>query len=428
MNFIKKADRLKQWAGEKMGGEAKTSTSEDFKQLEMEMTLRHEGMEKLHKSMNMYVKSLSKRNEVDDREKALPGGYLGSTMISHGEDFQPDSEFGQCLDSLGRANERIARLQESYVQNATSSWLEGLERSLAQMKEYQAARKKLETRRLAYDASLAKMQKAKKEDFRVEEELRSQKAKYEESSEDVYRRMEDIKAAEVDSVADLTAFLEAELSYYDSCREVLTKLKRNWPAQSETRDTRQPTRSRSNTAHAYNERYNPVEEEPPLPEPRMTIPTRGSNRDLSPAHAYSRPSANRAQTFEGPSRLAGRDMSPAPNARLARVPTESSIIMANRSQLRPVRRADTFADPYEDEHAESNGDRNGYGGRRARDESPPSPATSHGSIPSRAASWTTGEIERSGGAVGKKAPPPPPPSRAKKPPPPPPPMKRNALG
>jgi len=36
------------------------------------------------------------------------------------------------------------------------------------------------------------MQKAKKEDFRVEEELRSQKAKYEETSEDVYRRMQDV--------------------------------------------------------------------------------------------------------------------------------------------------------------------------------------------------------------------------------------------
>lgn len=58
----------------------------------------------------------------------------------------------------------------------------------------QAARKKLESRRLAYDASLAKMQKAKKEDFRVEEELRSQKAKYEETSEDVYRRMQDVRA------------------------------------------------------------------------------------------------------------------------------------------------------------------------------------------------------------------------------------------
>ena len=59
----------------------------------------------------------------------------------------------------------------------------------------QSARKKLESRRLAYDASLAKMQKAKKEDFKVEEELRSQKAKYEETSEDVYRRMQDVSTA-----------------------------------------------------------------------------------------------------------------------------------------------------------------------------------------------------------------------------------------
>lgn len=60
----------------------------------------------------------------------------------------------------------------------------------------QSARKKLESRRLAYDASLAKMQKAKKEDFKVEEELRSQKAKYEETSEDVYRRMQDVSTTQ----------------------------------------------------------------------------------------------------------------------------------------------------------------------------------------------------------------------------------------
>lgn len=82
---------------------------------------------------------------------------------------------------------------------------------------------------MAYDTSLAKMQKAKKEDFRVEEELRAQKAKYEESSEDVYRRMQDIKEAEVDLVQDLTAFLEAELTYYDRCREILLNVKRDWP-------------------------------------------------------------------------------------------------------------------------------------------------------------------------------------------------------
>ena len=83
---------------------------------------------------------------------------------------------------------------------------------------------------MAYDASLSKMQKAKREDFRVEEELRSQKAKYEESNEDVFRRMQDIKEAEAESVADLGAFLESELEYYDKCRDELLRLKRDWPA------------------------------------------------------------------------------------------------------------------------------------------------------------------------------------------------------
>lgn len=93
----------------------------------------------------------------------------------------------------------------------------------------QASRKKLEQRRLAYDTSLSKMQKTKKEDFRVEEELRAQKAKYEESSEDVYRRMQDIKEAESDMITDLGQFFEAELDYYDRCREELLELKRKWP-------------------------------------------------------------------------------------------------------------------------------------------------------------------------------------------------------
>ncbi len=43
MNVNKKLDRFKQWAGERMGGEAKTSVSDDFKSLEVEMGLRHEG-------------------------------------------------------------------------------------------------------------------------------------------------------------------------------------------------------------------------------------------------------------------------------------------------------------------------------------------------------------------------------------------------
>ena len=117
MNINKKLGRMKQWAGERMGGEVQTSVSDDFKSLEVEMGLRREGwlifyhvlgqrltvktgMERLQKSMNVYVKTLSKRQEGDDKEKILPVAYLGSTMVGHGEDFEEDSDFGQCLQSM----------------------------------------------------------------------------------------------------------------------------------------------------------------------------------------------------------------------------------------------------------------------------------------------------------------------------------------
>ncbi|KAF2457135.1 hypothetical protein BDY21DRAFT_286659 [Lineolata rhizophorae] len=439
----KKFDRFKQWAGERMGGEVKTNTSDDFKALEMEMMLRHEGMEKLQRSMTMYIKSLSKRSEVDgDREKYLPVSYLGSTMISHGEDFEPDSEFGNCMQDFGRANERIGRMQESYVSNATSSWLEGLERSLAQMKEYQAARKKLENRRLAYDASLAKMQKQKKEDFRVEEDLRAQKAKYEESSEDVYRRMQDIKEAEGENVADLTAFLDAELAYYDRCREIVMQVKRDWPAGNrstpEYREGRRGPRSRSNTAHSYAERYaqgaaaDPDDYPPPVPsaaaatttasEPKLTIPrtvSASSNmnnigsspyRDVSPTASTAsigggRPGWSRASTFEQPTAPGGA------TSRLSRMPTEplmssgstassspaANSIAASRSRLRPV-----TSNPKPPAPNGTNGAGGYYNGNGS------------------ANGYANGHANGHANGADKAPPPPPPPSRAKKPPPPPP--------
>ena len=88
--------------------------------------------------MTAYIKWIGRRNElIDDKERGYPVAYLGRAMATHGEDFEQDSEFGNCLLSMGRANERIAGIQESYVDCATATWLDNLERSLAMMKEYQ---------------------------------------------------------------------------------------------------------------------------------------------------------------------------------------------------------------------------------------------------------------------------------------------------
>lgn len=55
------------------------------------------GMEKLHGTMNNYIKSMSKRKEAEDREKMLPLDALSHAMIGHGEEFESDSTFGNCL-------------------------------------------------------------------------------------------------------------------------------------------------------------------------------------------------------------------------------------------------------------------------------------------------------------------------------------------
>ncbi len=97
------------------------------------------GMERLQKSMSAYVKWVGRRETFEDKEKGLAANYLGRVMVSHGEDFESDSEFGTCMIAMGRANERLAGIQEHYAADATAIWLESLERSLAMMKEYQVS-------------------------------------------------------------------------------------------------------------------------------------------------------------------------------------------------------------------------------------------------------------------------------------------------
>ncbi|KAF2861926.1 BAR-domain-containing protein [Piedraia hortae CBS 480.64] len=385
----KKLDRLKQWGRERMGSEVKTDSTDEFKALVVEMQLRQDGMERLNKATTAYIKSLSRRDAGEDKEKQLPVAYFGSVLNSHGDDFEPESDFGQCLSSLGRANERIARVQETYVANATASWVESVDRSLVQMKEYQSARKKLEARRLAFDTASAKVQKAKKEDFRIEEELRSQKAKYEESSEDVYRRMLDIKEAEQDSIADLTNFLDAELAYYDRCREILMQLKRDWPGQrnNERLTDDSPSGSRRNTRTASAAQRYVVDDDLSDHVSRPTISSRTVSTQNSPRREADLPIRTQRTMSGIPLDGHSREHSPAGIPRLSRVPTDPTHLIGARSQLRVTKRGPA-GDLYEDD---------------------PSSST-----------------EQVGDVGFKKAPPPPPPSRAKKPPPPPP-VKRGVI-
>ncbi|UNI17743.1 hypothetical protein JDV02_004065 [Purpureocillium takamizusanense] len=397
MTFTKKIGRARQWAGEKMGAD-KTSQSDEFQMLEAEMASRQSGMESLQKSASIYVKWATRRcDALEDKGRSLPNTLLGRSMTVHANDFEPDSEYGNCLAHVGRANERIADLHSNYIEDFTASWLEHVERGVAMMKEYQAARKKLESRRLAYDASMAKMHKAKRDDFRVEEEMRVCKTKFDDSSEDVLRRMQDIKDTETENIAALSSLVEAELNYHERAVDELRRARQSLAnlspvAASPPRESFVP-RTRSNTARSWQSaNARDDDDAPPMPARLKTrlqvLPAQ------PPPQQPPRPSMARASTY-GPRSVSGSNRTPA----LARNPTDTATY---------GRGEDVFTD---DESVGSDGVSPGWGNRSA------SSTTSYDSF------------TRAHSGLVKKAPPPPPPvNRATKPPPPPVPARRVNLG
>ncbi len=284
------------------------------------------------------------------------------------------------------------------------------------------------------------MQKAKRDDFRLEEELRGAKAKYEESSEDVVRRMQDIRDIEADNVRDMTQFLDAEIDYHERCAEELRRARKNWPGVSAVHQPstygsidRRPTgRGRSNTAHSFSERlsrtnshniYENDELDSEAPPVRMPIRSASARIGLSvqPLNQQPdmpiRPALKTSNTFQGGAsldreriggRIGGGATSGASNYGVNQnIPNPGTL----RGQLRPVSRINTNRDDVFADRDDDTTDGSGspdWGNRSA------SPATSFGSL-----SRTSSNVAVNTQGLGtRKAPPPPPPSRSKKPPPP----------
>lgn len=315
------------------------------------------------------------------------------------------------------------------------------------MRDYQNARKKLESRRLAYDSAATKASRSKREDYRLEEDVRTSKAKFEEASDDVLRRMQDIKEAETDSLRELTGFLDAQLDFHDRCAEEMRRARSDLDNIGIAPRSNggghgygsSPPRTRSRKS-SYVERVPEeiYEEYEPEPEPqpqRPRVGSRGSTRRPPPDVPVSRPgppsrTASTASSIAPSiapsysSSYSHHSTRPAPERAYSGAERQNNAVSSNvanlRSQLRPTGRSNTesastprddvFAD-YEDASSDDSRGSPRWGGQ-ARSVSP---ATSM-------SSWSRGSGSVSGGGY-RKAPPPPPPSRAKKPAPPIPPKK-----
>ncbi|KAJ7212419.1 hypothetical protein B0H12DRAFT_1242428 [Mycena haematopus] len=223
----------------------------------------------------------------------MPIDALGIVMIIHGEEFGEDSPFGNSLVTLGRAHCKVAKLQEAFAQSFHDSFMASLVRFAEDIKDYEALRKKLESRRLSYDAATAKNEKMKsskkeKERKEAEEEFQRSKSRYEETEEEVEAHMHAIQENEIVQLRELTSFLTLELNFAEQYVEVLKETRANWPSDP-------PTEARGSLA--CQERR--LEDEGASSRPSSRPPSRSSRPPSRPASRASRPRSDSAGTAGG---------------------------------------------------------------------------------------------------------------------------------
>ncbi|KAF9937734.1 hypothetical protein BGZ67_000946 [Mortierella alpina] len=219
--MIKNIGKFKQWTGEKIGKGPKARMDEDFHSLTNETDAKRVALDKVSDASQAYLKAISKRVEGDDKHKGLAIETFGMSMSAQSYTIREGSSYRTALQRMGDAHQNIGTAQAELITRFGTSYQDCLEKSQAQMKEYVALQKKLQSRRQDYDTKLAKVQKAKKEKPEWEEEMQAAKAKYEETRENVLTLMNTINESQDDNVSSLKSYYDAQLAYARRMVEIL---------------------------------------------------------------------------------------------------------------------------------------------------------------------------------------------------------------
>ncbi|RSH91134.1 hypothetical protein EHS25_010310 [Saitozyma podzolica] len=235
---LKQLGKVTQWTNEKVFSGEKTQFSSEFSEFEKDVDVHRKGIERLHATSQPFFGQLTKAKQTADpypppgagKDKISYTEALGLVMIDHGGDRR--DAYGDGLTKYGRARCKLAIAQEEFANRLSEGYMGGMEQALETVNEYKAFRKKLDSRRLALDAAIAKLNGSKKDNRGLEEEVEVARARFEEIEEETAARMEVIQGNQEQQFSELADLLDAELEYFTKCRDILEELREQWPSGS----------------------------------------------------------------------------------------------------------------------------------------------------------------------------------------------------
>lgn len=259
--------------------------TEDFQRLEVETERKRIAYEKLHAAAGLMQIQLAKKKpspEDNNKSKRLPNDILGVCLTNYGSEFTDDTApLGVALNNFGHAQSKLGHYQEDYAERMKTDYLEKLEEGLTMFKEYSNLRKKLESRRLDYDAKLGRLQKSKKEKPELEQELQASKMKYEDSEYDVIQKMVSLQEFEDEHCEALQQFLELQYDYFSRSLEVLNEVRSNW-GQSLPSTGRQTSNNRLNNLSRTSSNNSSTMNEEMTRSPRLPLSRKASAVEVTP--------------------------------------------------------------------------------------------------------------------------------------------------
>jgi len=224
---MKKIHQLKQWTNEKVGRSKKTEMDEELKQLIQETDLQREYFERLQKTLSDYIHIYDKRIDTQEEKKIQPVNAMGLLTINFGTIYPTNSALGQALLKYGEGHTKLSEAQTDFVSRSRKGFEFYLNSFGSEMKSYSALKKKFDHRRLDLDEIQARVKKSSKEKPQLVQELRVSQDKYEESLDELTKKIFDLNNCNNRHLDSLREFCLTELEYHRNAVDILTDVYNN---------------------------------------------------------------------------------------------------------------------------------------------------------------------------------------------------------
>ncbi|XP_065194548.1 endophilin-A3-like [Sycon ciliatum] len=222
-----------QYMSEKVLKAEHTRKDEEYREMEKAVDTMAATAEHMVREVNyMLQPNPTERMKVAARRKVKSDkafypyeeGPVGDVMLKAGSELGDKAiNYGSGLEQVGTAMKELADERDNLHVNVTHNFIDPLNRFLLQdIKESAAHRKKMESRRLNFDAKRRKMANAKGGNAGVtEEEVREAEAKFEESYDLAADSMQNLLDAEGEQLAQLSALCEAMVDSHQASIRIL---------------------------------------------------------------------------------------------------------------------------------------------------------------------------------------------------------------